>query len=407
MLKMKRAVSFITLMLSFIAINAQQYDFVIRNGHVIDPKNHMDGIMDVAVLNGKIAKVSKGIPASQAKKAVDATGMYVTPGFIDLHTHVFAGSKPSTFADGFSSLSPDNFSFRSGITTMVDAGTSGWRNFPVFKQNVIDQSKTRVLAFLNIAGSGMVGEPAEQDMNDMSAEMTTLMIKKYPEIIVGIKIGHYSGTDWAPFDRALKAGEETQRPLFVECHLPKYSLQDQLSRMRPGDMITHTFERVRERLPVIDTTSGKVWPFVLEAQKRGVLFDVGHGGAGFWFSIAQPAVKQGFMPNSFGTDLHRNSMNSSMKNMSNLMSKFLNMGMSIQQIVERATWLAAKSIKREDLGQLSEGAVADVTVFSVLQGKFGFIDAEGKRMEGSSKIDTELTLREGKVVYDLNGIAAK
>jgi dihydroorotase len=177
--------------------------------------------------------------------------------------------------------------------------------------------------------------------------------------------------------------------------------------MRPGDIITHTFERVHERLPIIDTTSGKVWPFVLEAQKRGVLFDVGHGGAGFWFSIAQPAVKQGFMPNSFGTDLHRNSMNSGMKNMSNLMSKFLNMGMSIQQIVERATWLAAKSIKREDLGQLSEGAVADVTVFTVLQGKFGFIDAEGKRMEGSSKIDTELTLREGKVVYDLNGIAAK
>ena len=404
---MKRAISFITLMLSFVAIHAQQYDFVIRNGHVIDPKNHLDGVMDVAVLNGKIAKVSKGIPASQAKKAVDATGMYVTPGFIDLHTHVFAGSKASTFADGFSSLSPDNFSFRSGITTMVDAGTSGWRNFPVFKQNVIDQSKTRVLAFLNIAGSGMVGEPAEQDMNDMSAEMTTLMIKKYPEIIVGIKIGHYSGTDWAPFDRALKAGEETDRPLFVECHLPKYSLQDQLSRMRPGDIITHTFERVHERLPIIDTTSGKVWPFVLEAQKRGVLFDVGHGGAGFWFSIAQPAVKQGFMPNSFGTDLHRNSMNSGMKNMSNLMSKFLNMGMSIQQIVERATWLAAKSIKREDLGQLSEGAVADVTVFTVLQGKFGFIDAEGKRMEGSSKIDTELTLREGKVVYDLNGIAAK
>jgi dihydroorotase len=404
---MKKAFSFIALLLSFVAIHAQQYDIVIRNGHVIDPKNNLDGKMDVAILNGSIAKVSKEIPASQGKKSVDATGMYVAPGFIDLHTHVFVGSKPSTFADGFSSLSPDNFSFRAGVTTMVDAGTSGWRNFPVFKQNVIDQSRTRVLSFLNISGSGMVGEPAEQDMNDMSAEMTTLMIKKYPEIIVGIKVGHYSGSDWAPFDRALEAGKSTNTPIFVECHLPKYSLQDQLSHMRPGDIITHTFERVRERLPIIDTTSGKVWPFVVEAQKRGVLFDVGHGGAGFWFSVAQPAVKQGFMPNSFGSDLHRNSMNSGMKNMSNLMSKFLNMGMTIQEVVERATWSAAKAIKREDLGQISEGAVADLTVFSLLQGKFGFIDAAGNRMEGSKKIDTELTLREGKVVYDLNGIAAK
>ena len=404
---MKKTFSFIGLLLCFTIVHSQQYDFVIRNGHVIDPKNQLDGKMDVAVRDGKIAKVSKEIPASQAKKVIDATGMYVTPGFIDLHTHVFVGSKPSTFADGFSSLSPDNFSFRSGVTTMVDAGTSGWRNFALFKQNVIDQSRTRVLAFLNIAGSGMVGEPAEQDLSDMSAEMTTLMIKKYDDFIVGIKVGHYSGSDWAPFDRALEAGKSTNTPLFVECHLPKYSLQDQLSRMRPGDIITHTFENVRERLAITDSTTGNVWPFVIEAQKRGVLFDVGHGGAGFWFNVAQPAVKQGFMPNSFGTDLHRNSMNSGMKNISNLMSKFLNMGMTIQQVVHRATWSAAKAIKREDLGQLSEGAVADITVFSVLEGKFGFIDAAGKRMEGTKKIDTELTLREGKVMYDLNGIAAK
>ena len=385
---------------------AQPYDLLIKNGHLIDAKNKIDDQMDVAIKDGKVAKVAKDIPAGQAKKLIDATGLYVSPGFIDMHTHVFVGSKAATFADGFSSLSPDDFTFRSGVTTVVDAGTSGWRNFPLFKEHVIDQSKTRVLAFLNIAGDGMSGDPGEQDLNDMNAELTSLMIKKYPDIIVGVKIGHYSGSDWAPFDRALEAAKTSGTTLFVECHLPKYSLQDQLARMRPGDIITHSYEKISERLPIIDS-SGTLRPYVLDAQKRGILFDVGHGGAGFWFSVARPAVKQGLLPNSFGTDLHRFSMNSGMKNMSNVMSKFLNMGMDLPDVITRATWSAARSLKREDLGQLSEGAVADLTLFSLLHGKFGFIDAEGSKMEGDRKIETELTIRDGKVVYDLNGIAAK
>lgn len=386
--------------------NAQSYDLLIKSGHLIDAKNGIDGLMDIAIKDGKVGKVGKDIPAEEAKKVVDAKGMYVSPGFIDMHTHVFVGSKASKFADGFSSLSPDDFTFRSGVTTVVDAGTSGWRNFPLFKEHVIDQSKTRVLAFLNIAGDGMSGDPGEQDINDMNAELTSLTIKKYPDIIVGVKIGHYSGSDWAPFDRALEAAKTSGTTLFVECHLPKYSLQDQLARMRPGDIITHTYEKISERMPVTDS-NGAVRPFVLDAQKRGILFDVGHGGAGFWFSVAQPAVKQGLLPNSFGTDLHRFSMNSGMKNMSNVMSKFLNMGMDLPDVIRRATWSAAQSLKREDLGQLSEGAVADITVFSLLQGRFGFIDAEGSKMNGDRRIETELTIRDGKVVYDLNGIAAK
>lgn len=394
------------LLSSALTVRAQSYDLLVRNGHLIDAKNSIDAVMDVAVKDGKVAKVAKDIPVAQAKKVVDATGLYVSPGFIDMHTHVFVGSKPSTFADGFSSLSPDDFTFRSGVTTVVDAGTSGWRNFPIFKDHVIDQSKTRVLAFLNIAGNGMSGEPGEQDLNDMNAELTSLMIKKYPEIIVGVKIGHYSGSDWAPFDRALDAAKTSGTKLFVECHLPGYSLSDQLARMRPGDIITHSYEKITERSPITDS-NGVLRPYVLDAQKRGILFDVGHGGAGFWFSVARPAVKQGLLPNSFGTDLHRFSMNSGMKNMSNVMSKFLNMGMSLSEVIRRATWSAAQSLKREDLGQLSEGAVADMTVFSLLKGKFGFIDAEGTKMEGDRKIETELTIRDGKVVYDLNGIAAK
>jgi dihydroorotase len=387
-------------------VRAQAYDLLIKNGHLIDAKNKIDGVMDVAVKDGKIAKVSGNIPAGESKKVIDATGLYVSPGFIDIHTHVFVGSRAATFADGFSSLSPDDFTFRSGVTTVVDAGTSGWRNFPLFKEHVIDQSKTRVLAFLNIAGDGMSGDPGEQDLNDMNAELTSLMIKKYSAIIVGVKIGHYSGSDWAPFDRALQAATESGTILFVECHLPKYSLQDQLARMRPGDIMTHTYEKIAERAPIVDS-NGVLLRCVVDAQKRGILFDVGHGGAGFWFSVARPAVKQGLLPNSFGTDLHRFSMNSGMKNMSNVMSKFLNMGMDLPDVIRRATWSAALSIKREDLGQLSEGADADITVFGLLRGKFGFIDAEGVKMEGDRKLETELTIREGKLVYDLNGLAAK
>lgn len=385
---------------------AQQFDLLLKNGHVIDPKNKVNSKMDVAIHEGKIARVAREIPASQAKKVIDATNLFVTPGLIDIHTHVFVGTKPNTFADGSSSVSPDDFTLRSGVTTVVDAGTSGWRNFPVFKANVIDNSKTRVLAFLNISGSGMSGNPTQQDINDMDAQMTSQTIKKYHDIIVGIKIGHYEGSEWTPFDRALEAGNKANTPILVECHLPQYSLEEQLNRMRPGDIITHSFEKVSERMPIVDD-QGKVRPFVLAAQKKGVLFDVGHGGAGFWFSQAEPALKQGFVPNSFGTDMHKFSINASMKSLLNVLSKYLTMGMSIQDIILRATWNPAKSIKREDLGHLSEGAVADVAVLSIQQGKFGFIDAGGNRLDGDRKLEAELTIREGKIVWDLNGLAAQ
>lgn len=386
--------------------HGQPYDLLIKNGHVIDPKNQIDSILDVAIANGKIAKIEKNISTTQVKKVVDATGLFVTPGLIDIHTHVFVGTKPDKFADGILSLSPDDFTFKSGVTTVVDAGTSGWRNFPVFKNQVIDKSQTRVLAFLNIAGSGMSGDPDQQDVNDMDSKMTSLMVQTYPELIVGIKIGHYEGSDWTPFENALTAAQKSDIPLLVECHLPQFSLEEQLNRMRPGDIITHSFEKVNERMTVVDE-QGKLRPFVKEAQKKGILFDVGHGGAGFWFSQAIPAFKQGLLPNSFGTDLHRFSMNAGMKSMLNVMSKYLNMGMSIKDIISRATWNAASSIKRNDLGHLSEGAVADIALLSVLNGKFGFVDAGGTKLEGNRKLEAELTIRAGKIVWDLNGLAAQ
>ena len=387
-------------------IFGQQYDLLIKNGHIIDPKNHINARKDIAVANGKIVKVDNDIPSSQSKKTIDANGLYVVPGLIDLHTHVFVGTKPDKFADGINSVSPDDFTFKSGVTTVVDAGTSGWRNFSVFKQQVIDRSQTRVLAFLNIAGSGMSGKPLQEDISDMNSDSAIATLKKHKDIIVGIKIGHYEGSDWIPFERALEAGRKSNTPLFVECHLPQFTLEDQLKKMRPGDIITHSFEQVSERMPVVDEQGG-VRPFVLAAQKKGVLFDVGHGGAGFWFSQAIPAFKQGLAPNSFGSDLHRFSMNAGMKSLLNIMSKYMAIGMSIEDVITRATWNAARSIKREDLGSLTEGSVADITILSLQNGKFGFIDAAGKKLEGSRKLEAELTTRAGKIVWDLNGIAAE
>ncbi len=384
---------------------AQEIELLLKGGHVIDPKNKIDALMDVAIANGKIVKVASGISAEKAKKVVDAKGMYITPGLIDLHTHVFVGSK-SGFADGFSCVSPDDITLKAGITTVVDAGTSGWRNFPVFKNNVIDRSTTRVLAFLNIAGSGMTGFPSEEELNDMDARMTSLVIQQYPDMIVGVKIGHYQGSEWTPFDRALEASRIANVPLFVECHLPQLPLEEILERMRPGDIYTHSFCTAVDRACLLDEQN-KVRPFVLDALNKGVRFDLGHGGAMFHFSVAVPAFEQGFLPNSFGSDLHRFSMNSGMKNMLDIMSKYLNMGMKIEDIIFRATWNSALSIKREDLGHLSEGAVADVAVLSIRNGKFGFVDAAGFRLDGDRRLEAELTIRAGKVVWDQNGIAAK
>jgi dihydroorotase len=405
----KRILFIVSLSLSLSLLSnpthAQEIDLLLKNGHVIDPANNIDAELDIAISDGRILRVAPEIATDKALKVVDVTGMIVCPGLIDLHTHVFVGDKPDTFADGILSLSPDDFTFRSGITTVVDAGTSGWRNFPVFKEQVIDRSKTRILAFLNIAGAGMGEKAAQEDITDMDPVKTSEAIGKYRDVIVGVKIGHYEGSQWLPFDNAVAAAKRSNVPVFVECHLPQYSLEDQLNRMRAGDIITHSFEKVSERMSVIDE-QGNVRNFVKEAQKKGILFDVGHGGAGFWFSQAIPALKQGLAPNSFGTDLHRFSMNAGMKDMLNVMSKYLSMGMTKEDIIMRATSAPAKSIKRADLGQIKEGSVADVAVLSLRNGNFGFVDAGGNKIEGDQKFEAELTIRAGKIVWDLNGLSA-
>lgn len=401
--------SFLTLtaicsFLSCAVVNGQDIDLLLKGGQVIDSKNNLNAKMDVAITKGKIFKVAADIPASSAKKVVDVTGLIVSPGLIDIHTHVFTGPTGG-FANGSSSVKPDDFTFRAGITTVVDAGTSGYKSFPIFKEQVIDRSRTRVLSFLNVFAPGMIGGKAEQDTMDMDLQKADELIKKYPDIIAGVKIGHYSGKSWTPFTAASNLAASNNLPLFVECHITEFSLEDQLNHMKPGDIITHSYENVSERMPVVDE-KGNVRPFVLAAQKRGVLFDVGHGGVGFWFNQAVPSVKQGLLPDTFGTDMHHNSVNSGMKDMLNLMSKYVNMGMTKEDILKRATWGAAEAIRRPDLGNLSEGSVADIAVLRLNSGKFGFMDAAGYKLDGDKKFEAEMTVRNGRIVWDLNGMSA-
>jgi dihydroorotase len=390
--------------------NGQTYSTVIKGGHVIDPKNNIDGIMDVGIRDGKIALVAPNIDSKEGKQLIDARNMYVTPGLIDMHVHVFYGTRyEQALMDGSSSVSPDAFSFRAGVTTFVDAGSSGWRHFPDFKKNIIDASQTRVLAFINIVGEGMRGGVFEQNIKDMDAHKAADLARSDPKDIVGFKLAHYDGHDWAPTDSAVAAGKLVNLPVMVDFGLsdPPLSLEELLMKhLRPGDIYTHCYAywpKTREA-PVDE--NGIVKPFVFEAQKSGRIFDAGHGGGSFFWSQAIPAIKQGFVADCISSDLHTGSMNGGMKDMCNLMSKFLNMGLSLQDVIMRSTWNPAKVINRPELGNLSAGTEADVAIFSLENGNFGFLDITGEKLTGTRKLVAELTIRAGKVVWDLNGMAA-
>jgi dihydroorotase len=396
---------FVTCMVSVLSLQAQQIDILLKGGHVIDPKNKIDSKMDVAIAAGKISQVAPDIPAANAKKVINANGLYVTPGLIDLHVHVFAGSNVAQSAmDGTTSLPPDGFTLRAGVTTVGDAGSSGWRSFPLFKKNIIDRAQTRVLAFLNIVGDGMGNH--QQDVNDMDPKMAAEVAKANKKDIIGFKVAHFGGLQWIPIDSAVKAGNMADMPVMLDLTYPSRpvisSIEDLfMKHLRPGDIFTHMY---RLTFPFYD--NGKVNLAVLDAQKRGILFDVGHGANGFTFARAIPSVKQGFLPYSISSDLHIESMNAGMKDMSNILSKFMSMGLSLQDVILRSTWNPAKEIKREELGNLSVGSDADIAVFNLRKGDFGYVDSHGFKLKGTQKLEAELTIRAGKIVWDLNGISS-
>jgi dihydroorotase len=383
------------------------YDLLLRGGHVIDAKNNIDAVMDVAIKDGHIARVAAGLKPADAIKTIDVKGMIVTPGLIDMHVHVYNGTGERNSYAGDLSVPPDGFTLRNGVTTVVDAGCSGWRNFEDFKDRIIDRSKTRVLAMINIVGAGMRGGRYEQNVFDMEAEPTARMAMRYPNVIVGIKTAHFNGPEWTPVEQAVLAGTKANIPVMVDfgADRPTRPLYDLLtSKLRPGDIYTHMYSGLRHEQDPATLGPAKG---MIEGRARGIYFDTGTGGGSFKWSLAVPMIRQGFKPDSISTDLHVDSMNSATKDILNVASKLMAIGLSLQEVVADMTAHPAHEIKREELGNLSLGAIADVAVLSIQKGHFGFTDMNNTRVEGDRKLVAELTIKDGKIVYDLNGLEAE
>ncbi|MGD0457539.1 MAG: amidohydrolase/deacetylase family metallohydrolase [Terriglobia bacterium] len=396
------------------AARASHYDLLLKGGHVIDPANDVDKIADVAISGGKIAAVAESIPASEAEKVVDVSGLYVTPGLIDIHFHVGHGGAPlNWFAPEARSRTaplgiPADVALTAGVTTVVDAGTAGADTFLQEKEEVIDHAKVRVLAFLNIVANGMNGG-LEQTIEQMDPQLCAQTIKKFQDVIVGVKTAHYwterpwdaVHTPWAAVDQAEECGRLANAPVMFDFWpRPERTYADLiLKKMRPGDIHTHVFA---QQFPIL-LADGKLNPILGEARRRGVVFDVGHGAGSFWFRNAVPAVKQGFIPDSISTDLHLGDF--TVLSMTEVMSKFLAMGVPLEDTIRRSTVNPASEIRRPDLGTLSVGYEADVAVLEVLHGHFGFIDDGYARMDGRVKVVARMTIRAGRILYDPSGLS--
>lgn len=378
----------------------QEFDLLLQGGRVMDPKSKLDAVRDVAIKDGKIAAIEAGIAAGRAKKVLHVKGLLLTPGLIDLHVHVyFSASNPGAWA-GDNSVPPDAFSFRTGVTTMVDAGSAGWRNFEHFKVTVIDRAKTRVLAMINIAGFGMISDLTEQD--DFDPKAIAKLKAKYPETVVGVKSAHYQKPDWESVDSAVEAGKLAKIPVMVDFgyflpQRPYYQLVAE--HLRAGDISTHAY---RGPVPWVDE-KGKIYPYLLAARARGVKFDVGHGGGSFVLRSAAGAMANGFYPDTLSSDLHTGSMNGAFMDMPTLMSKMMALGMPLAEVIRASTWTPAQLIQRPELGHLSVGAVADVAGLRMMEGEFGYYDNSGGKVESKQRLFCELTLKDGAIAWDFNG----
>ena len=393
---------------------ALRYDLLLKGGHVIDPANHIDEVRDVAIFQGKIAAVEKNIPVDQAGKVVDVSKLYVTPGLIDIHYHVGHGGAPLNWFAPDARVHalplgiPADFALQSGVTTIVDAGTSGAETFLQEKEEVIDRAKVRVLAFLNIVANGMSGG-LEQSLDQMDSKLCADTIKKYPDLIVGVKTAHYwtkeawdaEHVPWAAIDRAIECATVANVPLMVDFWpRPERTYEDLiLKKMRPGDIHTHVFA---QQFPII-LADGKLNPAIGDARARGVIFDVGHGAGSFWFRNAVPASKQGFVPDSISTDLHIGDYTT--VSMNNVMSKFLALGVPLVDVIRRSTVNPASEIHRSELGTLSIGKDADIAVLDLMHGHFGYVDCGVAKMDANAQLIARMTIRAGRILYDPSGLS--
>ncbi|HEV7215930.1 MAG TPA: amidohydrolase/deacetylase family metallohydrolase [Chloroflexota bacterium] len=383
----------------------EAFDLLLRGGHVIDPRHSLSAVLDVAISGGKVAQVAPDLPSHKASRVLDVAGLYVTPGIIDMHCHVFVGHARSTL-----SVPPALATFSAGVTTVVDAGTSGWRDFPEFKERIIDRAKIRVLAYVNIVGRGMAGD-WEHDTDEMRPTLAAAVAGEYADLVVGIKTAHYwanrpfdaAHPPWAAVERAVQAGELCNKPVMVDfwpaAERPYPELI--LEKLRPGDIHTHVFA---QQFPILDDT-GMVQPHMRQARERGIIFDLGHGAASFWYRNAMPAIEQGFLPDSISTDLHTGNVNGPVFDMLTTMNKCLNMGISLEGVIARSTWAPAQEIGHPELGSLSAGNVADITVFRLQEnGVFPLVDCGKATLVGDRALQCLLTLRAGEAVYNPTGL---
>jgi dihydroorotase len=364
------------------------YDLILRGGRVIDPSQKIDGVMDVGFAGGKVAKVAPKLEGDAKTDVRDVSGRIVAPGLIDLHTHVYWGGTSL-------GIDAEEFCRTSGVTTSVDTGSAGPGNFAGFRKHVIERSQVRILCYLHVSHAGiygfsdrvMVGESEElRMMNPIDA---VEVANANRDVIVGIKVRvglHASGKSGAvPLQIALEVAEAVGMPLMAHIDHPPPSYEEVIGMLRPGDILTHAF-RPFPNSPA--THQGTVKKEVLEARKRGVKFDIGHGKGSFAFKTARAMLANGFLPDTISSDVHQLCINGPAYDQVTTMSKFLCLGVPLPEVIAASTVNAGMALKRPELGSLKPGSVGDATVLNVREGRFDYVDVVGEHLDGDRKIDS-------------------
>jgi dihydroorotase len=366
------------------------YDLILRGGRVIDPSQKLDEVIDIGFSAGKVSRIGPGLKSDAAGTAVrDVSGYIVTPGLIDLHTHVYWGGTSL-------GIDAEEFCRKSGVTTAVDTGSAGPGNFAGFRKHVIERSAVRILAYLHVSFAGiyafsqrvMVGE--SEEIRLLAPLDAVEVANANRDIIVGIKVrvgAHASGrSGTVPLDIALQVADEVGMPLMAHIDHPPPSYEEVLDRLRPGDVLTHAF-RPFPNVPV--DPQGKVKEAVLQARARGVRFDIGHGKGSFAFKTARGMLANGFYPDTISSDVHALCINGPAFDQVTTLSKFLCMGMPLIDVIAATTVNAAVALKRPELGSLKPGSVGDATILSIQRGEFDYVDVVGEHLRGDRKIVSE------------------